>query len=159
MRIPIIIAALLLAAGTAAAQAPKQEEPGTRQPRAAAPGPNAVPGIPDGEKKSKQLDFSVEEHMPELSSYQMPAIGAKLRNEAGDTLGTIENVIVDRKGQVIALVVGVDKLLGLAEDRVEIDWAQVRVEHHDTTAAFVTPLSKADLRDLAKFTEPKRRPS
>jgi hypothetical protein len=156
---PLIAIAVLLAAGTAAAQAPKQEEPGPRQPRAATPGPNAVPGIPEGEKKSKALDFSVEEHMPELSSYQMPAIGAKLRNEAGDTLGTIENVIVDRKGQVIALVVGVDKLLGLAEDRIEVEWAQVRIQHGDTSASFVTALGKDDLRHLAKFTEPKRKPS
>jgi len=159
MRRLVTIAALLLAAGTAAAQAPKQEEPAPRQPRAAVPGPNAEPGVPLGEKQPKPLDFSVEDHMPELSSYQMPAIGAKLRSEAGDTLGTIENVVVDRKGQVIALVVGVDKLLGLAEDWIEIEWAQVRVQHSDASASFVTALSKDDLRHLAKFTEPKRRPS
>jgi hypothetical protein len=30
------------------------------------------------------------------------AAGAKLRNEAGDTLGTIENIILDREGRVVA---------------------------------------------------------
>ncbi|WP_341897410.1 PRC-barrel domain-containing protein [Ferrovibrio terrae] len=140
-----------------AQQAPKEEEPTPRQPRAAVPGPNAVPGIPLGEK-DKTPDFSVEENMPHLSRDQVAAIGAKLRNEAGDTLGTIENIVLDRDGRVVALVVGIDKLLGLAEDRVEIDWKQVRFERKDAVVSFITQLSKDELRGQAKFSEPKRQP-
>jgi hypothetical protein len=158
MRQPLIIAVLLLVAGAAAAQTPQREEPGPRQPRAAVPGPNAEPGIPQGET-SKTPDFSVNEHMPQLSTDQVAAVGAKLRSENGDTLGTIENVVLDRNGQVVALVVGIDKLLGLTEEHIEIDWKQVRFERRDAVAGFVTSLSKEELRGLARFTEPKRRPS
>jgi hypothetical protein len=159
MRKALIIGIATLAATAAYAQAPapKQEEPGARQPRAAVPGPNAVPGIPEGEK-SKAPDFSVDEHMPRLSSDQVAVVGAKLRNENGDTIGTVENIILDRDGQAVGLIVGVDKMLGLAEDRVEIEWKQVRFERKDAVASFVTPLTKDDLRGLAKFTEPKRHP-
>lgn len=160
MRAAAIFTTMLLAGTSALAQqAPQQEEPAPRQPRAAVPGPNAEPGVPLGEK-AKTLDFSVEEHMPRLSSDQVAAVGTRLRNEAGETLGQIENVVFDRNGQVVALVVGIDKLLGLAEDRVEIEWKQVRFERRDDAeAGFVTPLSKDELRGLARFTEPKRQPS
>lgn len=157
MRIALAFAGALLVATSALAQAPKQEEPAPRQPRAAVPGPNAVPGIPQGEK-SKAPDFSVDEHMPRQSGDQVAAVGAHLRNEAGETLGRVENVVLDRNGQVIALIVGIDKLLGLTEDRIEIEWKQVRFERRDNVASFVTSLSKDDLRGLAKFNDPKRQP-
>lgn len=159
MRKTLIVGIAALAATAAYAQtpAPKQEEPNSRQPGAAVPGPNAVPGIPDGQK-STAPDFSVDAHMPKLSGDQVAAIGARLRNEAGDTLGRVENVMLDSKGQVVALVIGVDKLLGLTEDRVEIDWKQVRFERRDAEAAFVTSLSKDELLGLAKFSGPKRQP-
>gem|GEM_PF-6080207 len=64
--------------------------------------------------------------------------------------------MLDSKGQAVALVIGVDKLLGLTEDRVEIDWKRVRFERRDTEAAFVTSLSKDELLALAKFNAPKR---
>lgn len=151
----LLVVALLLGPTFAMAQAPKQEEPASRQPRAAVPGPNAEPGIPLGEK-STEPDFSVEANMPQLSSDQIAAVGAKLQNEAGETIGTIENIVIDREGQVIGLVVGVDKLLGLSQDRVEIDWKQVRFARRDAVVSFITPLSKDELRGQAKFSPPKR---
>lgn len=153
-----LTACLLLASGAAFAQSVKQEEPAPRQPRAAVPGPNAEPGIPQGEK-SKAPDFSAAEHMPQISSDQVAAIGARLVNPSGDTLGTVENIILDRQGHVVALVIGVDKLLGLAEDRFEIEWNQVRFERKDAVVSFVTTLSKDELRNQAKFSPPKRQPS
>lgn len=157
MRKVLIVGIAALAATAAYAQAPKQEDPAPRQPRAAVPGPNAEPGIPAGEKP-KTPDFSVEEHMPRLSSDQVAAVGAKLRHENGEAIGTVENIILDREGRVVGLVIGVDKMLGLAEDHIEIEWKQVRFEGKDAVASFVTPLTKEDLRGLAKFTEPKRQP-
>jgi hypothetical protein len=154
----LIICAAVLVTSVALAQAPKQEEPAPRQPRAAVPGPNAEPGVPAGEK-SKAPDFSTSEHMPRLSSDQVAAVGAKLRNEAGEATGTVENIILDRDGRVVGLVIGVDKLLGLAEDRVEIEWKQVRFERKDAVVSFITPLTRDELRGLAKYTEPKRQPS
>lgn len=151
------IAALAATAAYAQAPAPKQEEPSSRQPRAAVPGPNAVPGVPQGEK-STAPDFSVEEHMPHLSSDQVAAVGAKVRNENGDIIGTVENIILDRDGQAVGVVIGVDKMLGLAEDRVEIEWKQVRFERKDSVVSFVTSLSREELRGMAKFSPPKRQP-
>ncbi len=158
MRKVFIIGIAAVLATQAYAQAPKQEEPAPRQPRAAVPGPNAVPGVPEGEK-SKAPDFSVDEHMPRLSSGQIAAVGAKLHSENGDTIGTVENIILDRDGRTVGLVIGVEKMLGLAEDHIEVEWKQVRFERKDSVVSFITPLTKEDLRGLAKFNEPKRKPS
>lgn len=162
MRTATALAALLLLATPqvllAQQAAPQQEEPAPRQPRAAVPGPNAEPGVPLGEK-SKASDFSAEEHMPRLSSDQAPIIGLRLRSEAGATLGTVENVILDREGRTVSLIIGVDKLLGLAEDKIELEWKYVRFERKDTDVAFVTPLGKDELRAQAKFVPPKRQGS
>ena len=153
----LIVGAAALATTAALAQAPQEEDPAPRQPRAAVPGPNAEPGVPLGEQ-SKAPNFSAEEHMPRLSSDQVAAVGAKLRTESGETIGTVENIILARDGQVVGLVIGVDKLMGLAEDRIEIDWKQVRFERKDAVVSFVTALTKDELRGMAKFTEPKRQP-
>ncbi len=158
MRKGLIAGLVTLAASAALAQAPQQEDPTPRQPRAAVPGPNAEPGVPLGEK-SKTPDFAVDEHMPRLSSDQVAAVGAKLHSENGDTIGTVENIILDRDGRTVGLVIGVEKMLGLAEDHVEVEWKQVRFERKDSVVSFITPLTKDELRGLAKFTEPKRKPS
>jgi hypothetical protein len=158
MRKLLIAGLATLVASTALAQAPQQEEPAPRQPRAAVPGPNAEPGVPLGEK-SKAPDFSVDEHMPRLSSDQIAAVGAKLHSENGETIGTVENIILDRDGRTVGLVIGVEKMLGLAEDHVEVEWKQVRFERKASVVRFITSLTKEELRSLAKFNEPKRKPS
>ncbi|MFN4277724.1 MAG: PRC-barrel domain-containing protein [Ferrovibrio sp.] len=131
------------------AQAPKQEEPAPRQPRAAVPGPNAVPGIPEGEK-SKAPDFSVRENMPEHSQAQAAILGQPLHDARGARIGEIENLVVDRSGKVVSVIVGIDRLLGLTEERVEVEWRHLRLEMRDKDAAFVTDLSRDDLRNLPK---------
>lgn len=165
MRFAITLLAFVLLAAPQAllAQqpAPQQEDPAPRQPRAAVPGPNAEPGVPQGEKsdQEKAPSFAVDEHMPRLSSDQAPVIGLPLRSEAGETLGTVENVILDRDGRAVSVVIGIDKLLGLAEDKIEVEWKYVRLERKDAAVAFVTPLGKDELRAQAKFVPPKRQGS
>jgi len=161
MRVALAAAVLFLASPQlvlAQQAAPQQEEPAPRQPRAAVPGPNAEPGVPQGEK-SKTPDFSVDENMPRLSSDQAPIIGLRLRSETGETLGTVENVILDRDGRAVALVIGVDRLLGLVEQKIEVEWKYVRFERRDADVAFVTPFGKDELRAQAKFVPPKRQGS
>lgn len=130
-------------------QAPKQEEPAPRQPRATVPGPNAVPGIPEGEK-SKAPDFSVRENMPEHSQAQAAILGRPLHDTQGAKIGEIENLVVDQNGKVVSVIIGIDRLLGLTEERVEVEWRHLRLEIRDKDAAFVTDLSRDDLRNLPK---------
>jgi len=151
------LAALAATAAYAQTPAPKEEVPAPRQPRAAVPGPNAEPGIPAG-VTGKKPDYSIQEHMPESSHDQVAVIGAELANEDGEAIGKIENVILDQQGNALALIVGVNKLFGLAQEQIEVPWDKVRFERKDATVGFVTPLNKDELNDMAKFTSPKRQP-
>jgi sporulation protein YlmC with PRC-barrel domain len=139
----------VMAQAQSLAQAPKQEEPAPRQPRAAVPGPNAVPGIPEGEK-SKAPDFSVRENMPEHSQAQTAVLGQPLHDAQGSKIGEIENLVVDQNGKVFSVIIGIDRLLGLTEERVEVEWRHLRLEIRDKDAAFVTDLTRDDLRNLPK---------
>ena len=153
------IAATLFWATAAVAQvpAPKEEVPAPRQPRAAVPGPNAEPGIPAG-VIGKEPDFSIQEHMPEASHDQVAVIGAELTSETGEAIGKVENVLLDQQGNALALIVGVNKIFGLARDHIEVPWDKVRFERKDAGGSFVTPLDRDQLGDLAKFSPPKRNP-
>ncbi|WP_374466736.1 PRC-barrel domain-containing protein [Ferrovibrio sp.] len=133
----------------AQAQAPKQEEPAPRQPRAAVPGPNAVPGIPEGEK-SKAPDYSVDKNMPDHNPVRVAIIGQPLRDTQGTKLGNIVNLIVDPDGKILAVIIGIDRLFGLTEEQVEMEWRHLRLERHDKDAAFITDLSTDELRKLPK---------
>lgn len=158
VRVAAFIAGLLLAtAAFAQVPAPKEEVPAPRQPRAAVPGPNAEPGIPHG-VTGKKPDYSIQEHMPDASHDQVAVIGAELASENGEAIGKIENVLLDQQGNALALIVGVNKLFGLAQDQIEIPWDKVRFERKDMSVSFVTPLSKDELSGMAKFSPPRRQP-
>lgn len=152
-----ITAVLLTTAAYAQTPAPKEEVPAPRQPRAAVPGPNAEPGIPHG-VTGKEPDYAIEKHMPEASHDQVAVIGAELASEDGKAIGKVENVLLDRQGNALALIVEVNKLFGLTHEHIEVPWDKVRFERKDATVSFVTPLSKDELGDLAKFSPPKRKP-
>lgn len=154
---PVAIAALAATAAYAQTPAPKEEVPAPRQPRAAVPGPNAEPGIPDG-VIGKEPDYAVHEHMPEASHDQLAVIGAELASEDGKPIGKVENILLDQQGQALALIIGVNKLFGLSQEHIELPWDKVRLERKDAAVGFVTPLSKDELNALAKFSPPKRQP-
>lgn len=158
LRAATIVAALLMAsAALAQTPAPKEEVPAPRQPRAAVPGPNAEPGIPPG-AIGKDPDYSIQEHMPEASHDQHAVIGAEVASEDGEPIGKVENVLLDQRGKALALIVGVNKLFGLAQDQIEVPWDKVRFERKDAAVRFVTPLSREELNGMAKFAPPKRSP-
>lgn len=158
LRGAVFVTGLLLASvAFAQVPAPKEEVPAPRQPRAAVPGPNAEPGIPHG-VVGKEPDYSIQEHMPEASHDQVAVIGSELASETGEAIGKVENVLLDQQGNALALIVGVNKLFGLAQDQIEVPWDKVRFERKDAAVSFVTALSKEELSGMAKFTPPKRPP-
>lgn len=70
-------------------------------------------------------------NMPAKSSMKIDAdklIGEDIKNQTGDSIGTIESVIIDNNGQVAAVVVGVGGFLGIGDREVAIDWNQLSVE-------------------------------
>lgn len=52
-------------------------------------------------------------------------IGASVQTTGGEDVGPVEDLVIDKDGQIVAIVVGVGGFLGLGEKRVAIGWDDV----------------------------------
>jgi len=52
-------------------------------------------------------------------------IGAEVKTTKGEEVGSVNDLIIDEKGQVAAIVVGVGGFLGMGEKDVAIGWGDV----------------------------------
>lgn len=52
-------------------------------------------------------------------------IGADVKTTGDEEVGPVEDLIIDKDGQIVAIVVGVGGFLGLGEKRVAIGWDDV----------------------------------
>lgn len=52
-------------------------------------------------------------------------IGAEVKNTGNENVGSVSDLVLDRKGQVVAIVVGVGGFLGMGERDVAIGWDDV----------------------------------
>src|SRR5580693_8446563 len=62
-------------------------------------------------------------------------IGLNVYNDAGEKIGDISELIVDRDGKLEAVVVGVGGFLGLGEHDVAIPYSQIRWVERPVTAS------------------------
>ena len=75
--------------------------------------------------------------------------GTSVYNSAGDKVGSIDHLIIDKKsGQVRYAVMEFGGLLGAGTDRYPIPWNML---HYDTTKdGYVAPLDKAQLEQAPR---------
>ena len=110
----VAIAALLLSA-PALAQT-------TTTPPATTPPPAAT--APSG-------NLSYYNHQPnEMRASKL--IGASVRNDANESIGDINEIILDKDGKVAAVVVGVGGFLGMGEREVALDFKSLRFERDNS---------------------------
>ena len=112
-RISVAIAALLIAAPAAFAQT-------TTTPPATSP-PAAAPSTAPGAMKFYSSTLG-----------QMRAsklIGLNVKNNANETIGEINELILDKDGKVAAVVIGVGGFLGIGQHEVAIDYKSLNVKY------------------------------
>ena len=56
-------------------------------------------------------------------------IGSKVTNMANETVGDINDVILDKDGKVVAVIVGVGGFLGIGEREVALDYSSLNVKY------------------------------
>ena len=107
----IAIAALLLSAPAFAQTTTPTTPPATTSPSAAMPSGN----------------LSYYNHQPnEMRASKL--IGSAVRNDANESIGDINEIILDKDGKVAAVVVGVGGFLGMGEREVALDFKSLRFE-------------------------------
>ncbi|HEY9067352.1 MAG TPA: PRC-barrel domain-containing protein [Burkholderiaceae bacterium] len=78
--------------------------------------------------------------------------GTKVYNEAGDKLGSIDDLMIDKlSGQVRYAVLEFGGFLGMGTDRYPLPWSMLK---YDTAKeGYVVPLTKAQLDNAPKYAQ------
>lgn len=85
-------------------------------------------------------------------------IGAKIRNENKDTVGTVEDLFVDDQGAISTVVVSVGGFLGVGARSVGVKWSDVRRSRDGNSVVLITSLGKDQLEALPPYIAQLRRP-
>lgn len=153
--IPTLIVAVL--AGSAAAQQSQQpptaippatnQTPGLRAPAETRPGeparatnPGGVPGKPPS-ATSEPVNIATAVHSDDL-------IGASVRNERNESIGTVEALLISPDGRIAGVVLDVGGFLGMGKRQVVVPMAQLSMAGKDVR---LTEGTKESLRTLPPY--------
>ena len=76
--------------------------------------------------------------------------GTDVFNPAGDSLGTIDHLVIDkRSGQVVYAVLEFGGLFGLGTDRYPLPWGTLKYDLEKD--GYVVPLEKEQLSDAPRY--------
>jgi len=72
-------------------------------------------------------------------------------NAAGQSIGDMKDVLIDRDGKVVAVVIGVGGFLGLGEKNVAVDYDFLKANGGITGDRIVLGMNEQDLRSAPDF--------
>jgi hypothetical protein len=112
----VAVAALLIAAPAAFAQTTTTTPPTTSPPAAAPSAPASLSAMKFYSNQPGQM----------LAS---DLIGLNIKNNANESIGEINELILDKDGKVVAVVVGVGGFLGMGEREVALDFKSLQIKY------------------------------
>ena len=71
---------------------------------------------------------------------------ATVRNPAGETIGTVDEIILSSEGTVKSVIVSVSGFLGVGTKRVAMKWTDFKIWQDKDTLTLVTEATKDDLK-------------
>lgn len=80
-------------------------------------------------------------------------IGTAVRGPADENLGEINDLLIDRSGNISAVVIGVGGFLGIGEKDVAVPFQSVEVSRADGKERLVLRKTKDELKNAPTFTE------
>jgi len=138
----LVLAALL--AGTASvafAQSPNPQQ--ATRPSAATPAEPRTVSTGDFDKNGNMSGSAL--------------IGAKVKNANNDTVGSIDDLYVDKDGSIKMVVVSVGGFLGVGSKNVAVKWGDIQYGRDGDSLKLTTELTKDTLKGMPDFTANERR--
>lgn len=81
-------------------------------------------------------------------------VGAEVSTSGDEDVGSVDEVIIDENGQIVAIVVGVGGFLGMAEKDVAIGWGHVTRSGTADDHELRIDVTREDLRSAPEFARP-----
>ncbi len=81
-------------------------------------------------------------------------IGAEVATAGDEDVGSVDELIIDENGQVVAIVVGVGGFLGMGEKDVAIGWGHVTRSGTADNNQLRIDVTREDLRDAPEYERP-----
>ncbi len=122
--------------------------PDTTAPSAPAAQPANPPGMKSADEVKAKDDAQADGH---LASSLM---GASVYNSTGSnaqTIGNVNDLVMDKDGKVVSVVVGVGGFLGIGSKNVAIDYSQVKWEQGKGNWWIIVPTTADQLKALPDF--------
>ena len=128
--------------------------------------PHATPAAPTGTMGTTSGAAAVTGTAPTFVTRQMAdqhmasnLIGSAVRGPADENLGDINDLLIDRSGNVAAVVIGVGGFLGIGEKDVAVPFQSVEVTRADGKDRLVLRKTKDELKNAPTFTEADKAPA
>ena len=84
-------------------------------------------------------------------------IGANIKNSAGETIGSVNEILMDDSGKAQSAVVGVGGFLGIGEHTVAIAFSDLKMMRDANGAITVSaPVTKETLRSMPEWKDPNK---
>jgi 3-oxoacyl-ACP reductase-like protein len=147
LRYALLALAIAGLAGPASAQTPA---PPTAAPASPAP---AAPVTTDKERTEPTGDFNVSGDLAASA-----IIGAKIRSDSKEAVGTVEELFVDGQGTIKTVVVSVGGFLGVGARSVGVKWSDLKQSRDGNTLVLTTSLGKDELKALPPYNVQLRKP-
>lgn len=110
----------------------------------------------DTDRKNMQ-DQSRKQHsgylsaVPAQGTHASSLMGAEVKTNNDEDLGSVEDLIIDNNGQVVAIVVSVGGFLGMGEKDVAIGWNNVTKTGDRDDMQLRIDVSRDDLKAAPQF--------
>ena len=86
-------------------------------------------------------------------------IGTRVRNDANDTVGKVEDLYVDRNGAIKTVVVSVGGFLGVGSKDVAVKWSDIKFGRDGDSIVLNTSWTKDTLKAMPDYKYERRRPA
>ena len=124
--------------------------PSTTAPQATPAAPSGTMGAATGSAASAPTFVTRQVADQHMASN---LIGTAVRGPADANLGEINDLVIDRAGNVAAVVIGVGGFLGIGEKDVAVPFQSVEVSRMDGKDRLVLRKTKDELKNAPTFTE------
>lgn len=110
--------------------------------------PANPPGMKSADEVKAKDEAQTDGHLASI------LMGASVYNSTGDkgqNIGSVNDLVIDKDGKIVSVVVGVGGFLGIGSKNVAIDYSQVKWEQGNGSWWIIVPTTADQLKALPDF--------